>query len=384
MKKIAIVITRMIPGGASSVARQIIDGLKDEFDFTLFSGIEDIYAEERDELEKKYKTVFVPFLVRQISPLNDIRAYLDMKRQFRAGDFDIVHTHTSKAGLIGRLAARHSGVKRIVHSTHGSIYQAGSKIPGVPDIGGYKRILLGAERMLSSITDYQTVLSQAEYDLSISLGLSRPENTIVIPNGVRLEDFVRSAENRVGIRKELRFSENEKIILCVGRLSSEKGQAVLIDAFRKLLANLPSLKARLVFLGDGPERKLLETKAESLLKEGKIIFFGHSSEPRKYLAAADIFVLPSMYEGFGIALVEAMAAGLPCVASAVGGIPEIIEDGVNGLLFKKGDSDGLKDKLILIVKNPAMAEEMAEKGKLSVKKYDLELILSQFSKIYNH
>lgn len=384
MKKIAIVITRFIAGGASKVVKDIVDYGKEEFDFTIFTGCEGISEYEKKQLLAQYKIMLVDSLVRQISPLRDYHAYRALKKEFLKGDFSIVHTHTSKAGFIGRFAAKNAGIKNIIHNTHGSIYLPESRIPGVPDISFYKKMLLHAEKLVAPCTNTQIVLSNDERLFSIQNGLSREDNTIVIPNGIICEDFSFDENQRKSARKELfpEWDYSAKIILCVGRLSSEKGQETLIDAFITLLEEnkIPNLK--LVLVGDGSERTELEKKALRCPGAGNIVFCGHQNDARKFYAIADVYVQPSFYEGFGLALIEAMASGLPCVVSKIGGMSEIIKEYENALSFKCGDVEQLRERILTLINTPELAAKLSENAKLSVKKFDLRAILNRYYELY--
>ncbi len=373
----------MIPGGASTVVKNIIDYGQDKFDFTLFSGVEGLTKQEQRILSDSYNVVFIPKLIRRISPINDFFAYSKLKHFFKKNNFNIVHTHTSKAGFIGRIAAKHANISKIIHSTHGSIYMPNSRIPGIPELDIYKKILLNAEKYLSPFTNLQIVLSRSEYDFSVQNGLSREKNTMIIPNGIFLENYSFSYDDKKKFKNELfPYAKDSIILLNIGRLSTEKGQFTLLKAFMKLLSEFKQKDIKLIFVGDGPERKRLESQSNSMIEKKIVFFTGYVADPRKYYAAADIFILPSFYEGFGLSLIEAMASGLPCVASDTGAIPEIITDRENGLLFPKGDSDSLKEKIKILLENPAFSAKIAKKARESAKKYDIKAILSQYYKIY--
>jgi len=382
MKKIAIVITRMIPGGASSVARQIIDGLKDEFDFTLFSGIEDISAEERDELEKKYKAVFVPFLVRQISPLNDIRAYLDLERQFRTGNFDIVHTHTSKAGVLGAFAGRMAGVGKIIYTPHGHIFGKNAAIPGLENSSRLKmKFLLELRKRAYSACDRIVALSEQDRDEQVALGLAQADKFEVIMNGIDDSFFAPVEAHRVKAFKERHsISDDDFVIGSVGRLSKEKGHDLLIEAFAKIADAYPS--AKLLLVGDGAEKKKLMAAHPALGDAGRVIFAGSMEDVRPALAAMKIFVLPSRYESQGIAAMEAMASGLPVVASDVGGVRAIINDGQDGLLARSSPGD-LTDKIAKLLHDANLRDKLSASAMRRAKAdFTLSRMLSQYEKLY--
>jgi glycosyltransferase involved in cell wall biosynthesis len=386
MKNIAIVITRMIEGGAANIVRQIIKGGRGRFEFTLYTGTEDLPEGGLKDIENDADIIKISSMRRQVSPHNDFRSFLFLCREFRRKKFDVVHTHTSKAGVIGRLAARCGGIENIIHSTHGTIYSQDGKIHGVPNLNFYKRILLGADRFAGRKADFLTVLSRNEYDISAELSLSPPEKILVIPNGIDLNVFSYEAiaTSRNASRRELGIKDEECLILNIGRLASEKGHSVLIEAFRRLGDGAGmSQKIRLGIVGDGPLKESLEKANDDLIRSGKLVFYGYDKDVRKYLSSSDIFTLPSFYEGFGIAVLEAMASGVPVIASNVGGIPEIIEDGVQGFLFERGDSEKLAGELQKLIKSPELRKKMGDNGVLRSKMFGTDAMLKKYYELYD-
>lgn len=392
MKKVGIIITRMVAGGASSVVRSLIEGGSGKFEFTLMTGLEGVSKDELRSLEKLCDTRVIPSLVRSISLIRDFRAYRELRREIRGLGLDVVHTHTSKAGVLGRFAAHAEGVPRIIHSTHGSIYEQGSEIEGVPKMSLGKSFLLTIERAAGKCSDLLTVLSERERVTSLDLGLESADRIRVVPNGVDIARFAVDDAASLKARREMELSDDEKFFLAVGRLSSEKGHSVLLKAFAKFADSDSSHgNARLIIVGDGPEMGNLKRLAakladlefeESAMEFGRVRFAGHFSDIRGFLAAADVFVLPSLYEGFGIVLLEAMAAGVPIIASKTGGVPEIIEDGVGGLLVEPGDEYALVSAMLQMASDGDLAAAIADAGRENVERYSLDRMLSGYFELY--
>jgi len=397
MKSIGVVITRMIPGGASKVVSQIIEAGADSYNFTLFTGLEGIDDTLVNEISKSCKVITIPSLIRNISPIKDFSAYRQLLREFRKYNFDVIHTHTSKAGFIGRLAAKSADIATIIHSPHGTIYSTDSNIDGVPKFSIGRQLLRIAESYVGKTTTFLTTLSKNELEVCVNFKLSTLDNSVIIPNGVVFEDFDVSDENRSKIRfidpiKQLKFEDSDIILLSVGRLSAEKGHSVLLKAFDLMIkkekhqkvidtdVSKKSTKVKLLLVGEGPEREELELQAKKI--DAEIIFVGHSNDVIPYLEAADIFVLPSLYEGFGIVILEAMASGLPVLASAVGGIPEIINDNVNGNLFPTGNSEVLSEQLIHLINYPHKRVNFGKNGKMRAKEFSLKKMLGKYLKLY--
>lgn len=378
-KKIALVITRMIPGGAAAVVRDIILLSDSHYSFVLYTGAEDINEEWLAPLRDKAKIVVLESMVRRISPLKDILSLWTLVCEFRRNKFDLVHTHTSKGGVIGRLAGFFAAVPQIIHSTHGSIYADNANIHAVSNSLIYKKILLWTEKIAGLLSDKITVLSNQEKELSVKIGLAKSEKLLVIPNGINTDVFRKKEVDREYARKSLDMEEGGFYIITVGRLSTEKGHKILIEAFRKVLKEKTESRIFLGIVGDGPLKNEIEKANEDIIANGKLILYGYSSDIRKYLFAGDLFVLPSLYEGFGIALLEAMAAGLPVVASNVGGIPELLGDEFDGFLFPPGDSEELSR---LIMKISAREKDINEKNSTRAKLFNINEIIKKYYDIY--
>jgi len=370
----------MVRGGASRIVRSILNGGKDKFDFTLFTGLQDISDNELDDLKSYCRIIFIPALVREISPFKDFEAYLHLRREFLAGHYDVIHTHTSKAGLVGRLAAASAKVDMIIHTPHGTIYSSGSNIQGVPKLGMGKYPLLLAERFAGRKQDYLTVLSRNEYDVCVGLGLSSPGNTVAVPNGIDIGRFNFDSAFRLKSRSELKLSESDLLILSSGRLSSEKGIPVLLAAYRQAFESDKRLK--LGILGDGPLKEELLIANKDLVGAGSLFFYGQQEDVGKYLSAADIFAHPSFYEGFGLSVLEAMASGLPVIASDVGGIPEIVSEEKEGFLVKPGDSPAIASKILSLAADSGARTEMGARGRTKSAEFTVQKMLDRYFALY--
>lgn len=184
------------------------------------------------------------------------------------------------------------------------------------------------------------------------------------------------------LRKSLAVDEADVLIICVGRLSKEKGQADLIRAFKLLLQECPSLRCKLLFVGEGGERSALISQIAGLAD--RILFVGHQSDPWPYFCASDLFVLPSHTEGSPLVLFEAMAAGLPIVATAVGGIPEVVENGSTAMLIPPGDPQRLVCVLRELVGNREQAAALGAAAQDSVRRFSPESYAARLSDMYRN
>jgi len=254
------------------------------------------------------KAVILPSLMRAPG-LADIRAWRDMRDLISRG-FDIVHTHTSKAGALGRLAA--SGRARVVHTPHGHVFHGYFGVTRT-------RLFILIERWLAGKTDALIALTKAERDDHLALAIGRPGQWRVIPSGVDVD----AIGKRVAAWRDKHAGENQWDAVSVGRLAPVKGMERLLAAWERVCAHRP--ESRLAIVGDGGEQDRLEGLCRTLGIERNVHFAGWC-DPVPYLAASRCFTLLSHNEGMGRAVVEAFAAGLPCVVSDVCGLKELVTD----------------------------------------------------------
>jgi len=386
VKRIALVITRFIPGGATKVVKQIISGLNSSFEFSLICGTEDFSDIEFNEIKHFCTLILIPSLKRNISPIKDYAAYRELYKTLKDLKPEIVHTHTSKAGILGRIAAKKAKIDFIIHSPHGNIYFPESRISGVPKCSYFLKILQYMEKISGRNTNSLTVLSKHEKKINEDLNLFESEKIIIIQNGISCSKFSNNSNMDFSILPiNIHSLKNSVVITFIGRLSPEKGVFLLLEAIEIILKNHSDVNLSIILVGDGPDKCELEKFAKKLMMHYEIRIFlpGYSKRIREYLALSNIFVLPSFYEGFGLALVEAMAAGLPVIASASGGIPEIIEDNKDGLLFPVGNATRLAEKILQLLNSQKLQETLANKAILKARKFDIDRMLEKYAELYN-
>ncbi|HSB67760.1 MAG TPA: glycosyltransferase family 4 protein [Candidatus Methylomirabilis sp.] len=368
MTRVLHIITRLDVGG--STENTVISATRlsrTEFSSSLISGRT---LEPPPGLRETLRAAQVPWfevpcLVRPISPANDLRALAGIWRLVRKLRPDIVHTHSSKAGFVGRLAARMAGVPRILYTPHGHVFQ-GYFSPLVT------RGIIAMERIAARWTDRIITLTDAEAEQHLALGIGRPERFVTIPSGIDLARLTAAAPRR--------FPAHGPIVGTVARLAPVKGHRFLLEAMPGILQSCP--EARFVFVGEGEARPALEEQARHLGLGERIIFTGFREDAPALLAGMDLFVLPSLNEGMGRVLVMAMALGKPIVATRVGGVPELLGDGEAGILVPPGDSAALAEAVTTLLRDPARAAALAEAGRRRATRYDAETMLSLLAKVY--
>jgi glycosyltransferase involved in cell wall biosynthesis len=335
-----------------------------------------------DQLEtakkKGIEIIDVPSLVRRISPINDVRALIALSRHIRKIEPHIVHTHTSKAGILGRLAAWMARVPIVIHTPHGHVFY-----------GHFGRLLsrmfLQMEKLLGRITHHQIALTPEEGNDYLNLGVAKSNNISVIHSGVDLSCFKRSKTESNPGRNELAIPPDSLVVGYVGWLIPIKGVTHLVNAMAEVVQRHPNSLLVLVGKGDdkGGEAIKLREQVQSLGLTDKVLFLGWRPDVNEITGCFDIFVLPSLNEGMGRVLVEAMAAGLPIVASRVGGIPDLVKHGENGLLVPPANAGALEQAISDLLSDKAKRKRMGETGKRMCRPYSIEAMVDKIDNLYS-
>jgi len=290
----------------------------------------------------------VEALQRAAHPVRDVLALAALYRRIKQGHYDVVHTHISKAGVLGRLAAKWAAAPAIVHTYHGKVEELEGGSPA-------SRVYVACERRVARAAHALIGVSEAIEEHLLGMGVGTAEQYRVIPNGIDLEWFGPEAEwpRPEGLH-------GQPLIGCVCSLTREKGVDVLLRAMGPLVQSYPQLQ--LCVVGDGPLRAELEREARQLGVGEHVVFAGIAPDVRPWLAAFDLFVLPSRTEGTPRALLEAMAMGTAVVATRTGGTPEIVENGVTGVLVEPEDASDLGRGIGGMLGDATRREALAEAG----------------------
>jgi glycosyltransferase involved in cell wall biosynthesis len=322
--RLVYVVTLAEIGGAQAYVRELLPAMREEFDVTVAAHGEGPLRTAAAELG----VAFVPLqhVRRALSPVHDPLALLELTRLFRRLNPQIVHLNSSKAGVLGRVAAAVARVPVRIFTAHGWAFKATG--------GSAARLYLWADRAVRPLTSMVVCVSETERRAGLAARVCTAERSTVISNAVEV-GAAPHREPRSGGQIE---------IVSVGRLAEPKDFSTLVAA----IGALPPGSVRLRVLGDGPLRGSLETEIAALGLESSVELVGEVADVRPFLAEADIFVLSSRSEGMPLAVLEAMAAGLPVVASDVGGLGEVVVDGETGFLVPPGDPAELSRKLALL------------------------------------
>jgi glycosyltransferase involved in cell wall biosynthesis len=324
--RIARVIARLNIGGPAQHVIHLSSRLsRRRFESVLLTGHERREEGDMRDLAAAAGVVpiDVPGLGRELSPANDLQSLLFVWRFFRRFRPHVVHTHTAKAGTIGRIAAWLARVPVVVHTYHGHVFHGYFRPTAT-------RVFLGIERGLARVTDQLLTVSLSVRDEVLRCGIGTPHRVAVLPLGLDLERFIHAEALRGQLRAELGLGADVPLVGIVARLVPIKRHQDFIAAAGHLVGRRPDV--RFLVVGDGERRGELEALARRSGLADRIGFLGWRRDLDRVYADLDVVVLTSANEGSPVSLIEAMAAGRAAVATRVGGVPDLIEHGVNGLL----------------------------------------------------
>ena len=310
-----------------------------------------------------FEVVRIPSMVRELSPQQDLRALWQLVSSLRRHRPQVLHTHTSKAGLLGRLAGLICGVPVVVHTPHGHVFHS--------YFSKSKELLFKLlERICFGWCDAGVMLSSGCLRDHLAEKVGLPQNLYVIPSGVPLERFFQ-APNR---------PEGAPVVGYVGRLADIKGPLDLVEAFALVKETRP--QARLLMVGDGPQRAEVEQRISRLQLQDSVTITGWQEDTLPFLAQMRLLAVPSHNEGMGRVVVEAMAAGLPVVASRVGGLPDLITPGQNGWLARPKDPRDLCDHIARLLDDPSQAEAMGQRGRERAHDFSDQVMFERLEALY--
>lgn len=303
--------------------------------------------------EKSVNCEAMAGLGREIAPLQDLRALVGLFRLMRAWRPEIVHTHTAKAGLLGRLAARAAGVPTVVHTYHGHVLRGYFS----PATTAFFRWL---ETRLATAADALVAVSESVKQDLVNLGIAPAEKIRVVPLGLELGHLAARLPRGV-LRAEAGIPEGAPLVGMVGRLVPIKDVPTFLRAARIVRETRP--EARFALVGDGEERPALESLCRELGLDGKVTFFGWKRDLAAVYGDLDVVVNASRNEGTPVALIEALAAARPVVATRVGGTPDLLGEGERGRLVPPGEPEALAEAVLETLAGSEAARRRALAGR---------------------
>ena len=357
--RVTHIITRLVIGGAQENTLVTIGGLqrKPGLEVNLISGPTLGPEGSLEPVATRINGLLtvVPELVRPVHPWKDFIALTRLEKLLRDQKPDIVHTHSGKAGILGRLAARRAGVPIIIHHIHG------------PSFGNFQGplanlVFTAAEKYAAKATNHFFCSADAMTKLYLAAGIGRPEMYTRIFSGFRLDPFL-NATNDLALRQQLGFDETHFVIGKIGRLFKLKGHADLVAAFAKILPQVPH--ARLLLVGDGSLRQEIENQIRGLGLAGKVVFPGlvPPGDVARYVGIMDCLAHLSYREALSRALPQALAAGKPVIAYDFDGADEICLENETGFLVRTGDIDSAANRLLQLARDSALREKFGRHGR---------------------
>lgn len=367
--KILQLITRLDKGGAPRIFLKLIRGLKEKgINIVMASGPSQQPEELPVEFSQRFHIPYYPLfhLRREISPIHDTLALLGIISLIRKEKPDILHTHTTKAGILGRTAG---GITRTrtIHTPHGHLFYG--------YFGrGKEQLYVLLERLAARGCKRIITVSEDERRAYLRKGIGNAKKVVTVYNGIDTRQFPGDGNK---VRAELRIAQRVPVVGFVGRMEWVKGPDRFVEAAKEVQVACP--QAHFVIIGDGPMQEELMRMTQEI---PCLHFLGYREDIPDLIAALDLLIIPSRNDGFNLAAVEAMASSKPIVATAVGGLPEVVGDG--GILVKPDDTKGLAQKTIRLINTPHLRKQIGKRGKeRSATLFDWNVCLQKTLDIYH-
>jgi glycosyltransferase involved in cell wall biosynthesis len=378
--KVMHIITRMIVGGAQeNTLYNCVDLIERHGDQVLLVtgpslGAEGNLLQQPDQVSLEVETV--GSLIRSINPLQDTSAFSDLKKIIRRWQPDVVHTHSAKAGLLGRAAGWSLGVPCVVHTVHGAPFHPFQNALS-------RRFFIWCERWAARRCHHMISVADAMTDLMVSAGVAKAEKFTTISSGMEVTPFAESAVHRDRMRRQLGFSEQDIVFGKIARLFHLKGHEYVVSAAFETLRSVP--RAKFLFVGDGLLMDSIQAKIRGTELDGKFVFTGlvPPSEIPAHISAMDVLVHASLREGLARALPQALIAGKPAISFDVDGAREVVINGATGCLVPAKDVDGLARAMIELGSNSELRQRYgAEGAKRFTDQFRHEIMTKRIREVY--
>jgi glycosyltransferase involved in cell wall biosynthesis len=372
-------ITLFSLGGATENTLLTVEGLQRlGYDVEIVTGPPiasegDMFAEAR---ARGVRVRVIQVLKRSIHPLLDARAFLRILWMIREGRYQIVHTHSSKAGVLGRLAARLAGVPIVVHTIHGLPFH--DFMSAAP-----RRLFILAERLGTSMSDRVISVTDTIIRKCISAGIGSPGKFVTVRSGFEMDPYLHPSGDPAALRQSFGIGPEEIVVGKIGRFNALKGHEYLIDIIPDVVREVPNV--RFILIGSGELEEDLKARVRLRGVSDRVVFTGRVDQDRipLFIAMMDVLVHTSLREGLARVLPQAMAAGKPAVSFDLDGAHEVIRDGVTGRLVTACDQDRLCRALIDLLKNPDRARAMGATGREIVRHtWTVEAMVKGVDQVY--
>lgn len=333
------------------------------------------YETEEDRIvdEKKYGIrIFQVDFIRCPYDMRNFKAYRQIVNIMKNGQYDIVHCNTPIGGIIGRLAAHRCNIPNVIYQAHGFHFYKGAPLIN-------RTVYKGAERILAHLTDILITINQEDFKAAKKFKLRGKGKVYYVPGvGIRTSDYRSVNLNRNEFKKSIGLNNDDITCISMGDLIPRKNYTTAIKA----IAKCNNKNLHYLICGKGPELKKLKQLAENNGIEKQIHFLGFRSDIKELLNISDIYLFTTLQEGMPRSMMEAMASGLPCIASKIRGNVDLLEDNKGGFLLSPNDVHGFSKKIIFLANDPEMRAKMGQANQERIKQFDVCNVKREIQAIY--
>lgn len=368
--KVCIIVTKLELGGAQKVAIDLCQKLdRTKFETFMICGLGGILD---DETSHKIKIYFVKDLIRELNPIKDLKAFIEIYKILKKEKPDIVHTHSSKAGILGRFTAFVSGSKNIIHTIHGFPFNDTQSF--------FKRNLyIYLEKICAKISKILIPVSTENIKKGLRHNIGNQTQYRYIRLGIDIESF-KNFKN-TSLKQELNLKDTDIVVTTIGPFKPQKNLTDFINVANIIVNQNNNYK--FIITGDGDEREKLENLIEKYNIKNNIYLLGWRRDISNILNSSDFFVMTSLWEGLPISTIEAMSCGLVPIVNDVDGQKEIIKDNENGFLIKPYDVKATANKILFLAGNQEIKNEMSLKAKQTIDEtFSIDYMIKQHENIY--
>ena len=369
--KIAVIITKLELGGAQKVAISLCEKMDtNKFEPFLICGCGGILDKEA---QKKIRVIFVKNLVREINPIKDLKALFSIYKILKKEKPIIVHTHSSKAGILGRIAAKLCDIKNIIHTIHGFSFNDTQSFIN-------KKIFIFLEKFCARLSSILIPVSTENITKGLKNNIGKKEQYHYIRLGVDINNF-KNFSQVPSLKKELKLNKDDILITTIGPFKPQKN----LPDFIRLANNLSKLdnKFKFVIVGDGALRKSFEQMIKYFDIFNNIFLIGWRRDIANILNSSDFFVMTSLWEGLPISTIEALCCGLIPIVNDVDGQREIIKNGINGFLISPYDIESIQKKILLLNSDNELKQKMSKNAKNCIDKtFSINYMIKQHENLY--
>jgi glycosyltransferase involved in cell wall biosynthesis len=367
------IITNLPVGGAQDNTLLTVEKLDHmKYDVSLLCASEGRWLPRAQQIEDLNLTL-VDELTRKIHPLLDLIAFWKIYCFMKNNNIHIVHTHSSKPGFLGRIAAQMAGVPIIIHTIHGFPFHDFMN----PLL---KNLLIRMERLLSKLSDRLVTVSTLNLEKATKLRLAERSKLVNIYSGIEFKKFDTKVD-REAKKRALGVSNGERVVGLVGRLSAQKAPLDFVKAIPKVLKAREDVQ--FVMVGDGELRDEVLELSRKLGVDSKISLLGFREDVAEILPILDVYVLTSLWEGLGRSLTEAMYMARPVVATNVEGVPELVKNGETGILVEPKDVNSIADGIVSLLSDEREAQKLGQAAKNCITdSFSADVMVRQLEKVY--